>query len=402
MKTIAQITGAMNVDHILFRDKERESFGPAGRQILGVEIEVENLPRGIGYYEDLLHPAWGVKTDNSLRGAAAEFITNPMRAEELLPTLRRFYEATGFTQQNFTDRCSIHVHANVQDFTVDQLACLTLMYQTVEDIFFEFVGQYRDTNLYCIPWSQCRMSYKIVPRMFRGDGHFVECLRGWQKYTALNLLPVTVQGTVEFRHMHGSADLEKIKTWVLLISNLMYAAKSTSFDETLNTIKDLNTSSQYQGWFEKLVQGALPYNERYRPQLAQGIVNAKYSFLTLDPKKPVKEDMWMLYSPGLAPLHNAGDEPQATTQVGIARERLLNTINRLNERPTIEAAPQQAQRVEVNPQPTTGTIAGNGTNRQFDRWGVRWDDIFAEEVRRQRDAALREAQQNIPRPRQPR
>lgn len=348
MKTIIQIMGHEAVEHFLAPHSAAIEFGPASNQILGVEVETERLQRSHGWYSERLFPNWTVTQDNSLRGASGEFVTIPMKASNLLPALQNFYSITGFTEENFTDRCSIHVHANVQDFTVDQLVSLTLMYQTVEDIFFEFVGHWRDTNLYCIPWSQCRMSYKMIPSMLRSDGAFIESMRGWQKYTALNLLPILNQGTVEFRHMHGTADMDKISTWVKMISHLMYAAKSSTFEEVLNTVKDLNTSSQYQRWFERILGGVLPYDDRYRAPLFQGIVNAKYSFLTLDPKKPSKKGLD--FGEYIGTVDVAPQDERATRVQGAA-ERVL--------REALERNRAEMARWTIDPLPNTTTGGWN-------------------------------------------
>lgn len=262
--------------------------GAFSNQILGMEIEVENCPgdTDLEFYEGLLKDAgWAVKTDGSLRGRAYEFVSTPLREGQLLYAVQSFFARTGFTNDNFTDRCSIHVHANVTDYTVDNLASLALYYQIVEDVLFDFVGNYRNTNIYCIPWNQCRMNYNLITKLFGQNS--VQNLYNWQKYTALNILPVTKLGTVEFRHMHGTADIRKISRWVHIISNLMVLGKETPLDETISTLMTLSTTSEYISLFNRIFDGALEYDERYAGYFSDGILNAKYSIASFNFKKRI-------------------------------------------------------------------------------------------------------------------
>lgn len=261
----------------------------AAQQLIGLEFEVENCRENYRYYIGLLSDSgFGVTTDGSLRGNAFEFVSVPMTIGQASTQIPRFFQDTEFTEENFTDRCSIHVHANVLDMTQDSLSSLALVYQTVEDILFKFVGADRDTNLYCIPWNQCKMNHNLIAKIFVDPYH---TLRSWQKYTALNLKPITAQGTVEFRHMHGTSDQVKILTWIQIIGSIMEYAKKHPLEEVIKTIQEMNTSSNYMGFFEEVFRGLLPYDAEYRMTLEMGVINAKYSLLdwTVE-KKPKKKE----------------------------------------------------------------------------------------------------------------
>lgn len=250
---------------------------PNGQNMFGIEFEVENCDLAQEDYRDLLdHLGIEVTVDHSLRGRAYEFITSPTELQYLLPIIREFYESTRFTEDNFTDRCSIHVHANVLDYTQEQLSSLSLVYQTVEEILFSFVGHDRDTNLYCIPWSHCRANHRLVEKVM---GNPFEGFRHWQKYTALNLLPIVSQGTVEFRHMHGTADVGKLTTWINVLNSILCYVKKYPLEQVINTVNDLNTSSRYHEYFEEVTGGFLPYNNQYREALEDGVIGAKFSLM---------------------------------------------------------------------------------------------------------------------------
>lgn len=260
---------------------------PELNNMFGMEVEVENCKNYIENYQETLAPAWGVTTDGSLRstskGSGLEFVSVPLTYTQLVQAVKTLFDKTGFDDSNFTDRCSIHVHANVTDFTPGNLAALALYYQIVEDILFDFVGQHRDSNIYCIPWSQCRMSHDLVTAILGNEA--IYSFKGWQKYTALNLSPILTQGTVEFRHMHGTANQDKIFSWITILNNLISLAKKSEGEEAINRVKSLSMDKDYRALFKSIFGEILLYDDKYRGLLDDGIVNAKYSMISLNKKK---------------------------------------------------------------------------------------------------------------------
>ncbi len=280
-KTVAQVFGSPKV--VAFKSKLPDAkYCSNPELLLGVELETENVRNSAGGYSDILSSGFNATQDNSLRGSALEFISVPMRQATLLPELEAFFKITKFSNRNYSDRCSVHVHANVQDFTQEQLSTLFLAYTVVEDVMFQFVNTglpegvgERDTNLYCVPWSQCRMNRTLLSTLLQ-LGHKA-AFKNWQKYTALNLVPITTYGTVEFRHMHGTSDMGKLTTWINLIGSLMRFSKESTYDEIVATLKILNDVSAYERFYTAVLGNYLPYNETFRQKLFDGVLNAKYS-----------------------------------------------------------------------------------------------------------------------------
>lgn len=327
----------------LFKIKPPVVYKPIGdpvhctnpQLILGVELETENANPDENFYHG--GPAgFIVDRDGSLRGGntAYEFKSKPMFMENLIPELWRFFEYTNFNNDNYSDRCSVHVHANVTNFTQEQLSVLCAVYSVVEEVLFEFVnhfnvadpeGAHRDINIYCIPWNQCRMNLGLLTKMFNNPG---EHIRRWQKYTALNILPILTQGSVEWRHMHGTADMEKLTLWLNLIGAIMGYATRVSLDEVHAKIRSLNDSSAYQHFFDEVLGGTLPYNDKYQQAMYDGVISAKMMLWNWDHKKEV--------------VHNA-----AALEDALARLRQEVVIEDWALRPGIlQAEPQQVQRVQ--------------------------------------------------------
>lgn len=264
--------------------------------LVGVELEIENLGHGFGWYQERTGPFWTVVEDGSLRprGQAWEFVSRPAPLGLALAEIDHLFKHLKITRKNYTDRCSVHVHTNVQDFTQEQLSSLMLVYPVFEEVMFEFINHFkkeeeqgycRDSNLYCIPWSACRMNKAMVEKIVSAP----DAIRYWQKYTALNLLPIRHQGTVEWRHLHGTCDMEKITIWMNVIGAIMRYCKAQQFKDIVKSIKELNDVSHYQQFFRDVLRDSLPYNEAYRRLMAEGVVNAKYSLMDFELPKESKK-----------------------------------------------------------------------------------------------------------------
>lgn len=248
--------------------------------VIGFELETENcqtLPRDFG--EQLNRFNLRIESDGSLRGSAYEFLTLPMKTTNALAVLTDWFAYSKLTEENYSDRCSIHVHVNCTDLTTEQVSSVALLYTVTEEILFEFVGGNRDSGIYCIPWSQCRQHFNLVKRFLENPA---EVLRNWSKYTAVNILPLANFGTMEFRQMHGSSDMAKITTWVNIIGALFKYGTATELKDLMTEIKSLNNNSEYQTFFSKVFQDVLPYNEVYREKLESGVILAKFSMTGME------------------------------------------------------------------------------------------------------------------------
>lgn len=355
MDTIAQVFGLKSVTP--FASSQVPINIPNPGLFIGLELEIECLYDGYDYYLQTAGKPWNVVEDGSLRpaGRAWEFVSKPMpiayAASELSALLTRLKVRE---DENYSDRTSVHVHANVQDYTQEQLATLCLVYNCLEDVLFRYVnhhmvdtdkfpyGMCRDTNIYCVPWSQCRMNSRLIEKLIFTPG---EVPRNWQKYSALNLIPVQTQGTVEWRHMHGTCNIEKLNTWLAIISSIMLYAKRTPFEEVVQQLKVLNDVSAYQQFFQNVLSGQLPYSDDYRELLAEGCINAKYSLINWEPSKnagkkmmPVKYDKHMAFLDEVEPVHNLEWRALAAqAHADIAREE--NAARRPREAPFIGWAP---------------------------------------------------------------
>ena len=204
-RTIGQLV-ARSLDGILWRDQKIYVDSPVPTSnpdiYMGIELEIEGWQWSTGTV-----PGFSVHNDNSLRNNGLEWITYPTKLRHMEHLLSTFFKKFPVTQDNYSERCSTHVHVNVQDFTPTQLTTLVLVYQLVERLMFRFVGNDRDSNIFCVPWYQAGNTYELVERLKNFDANHIH---QWQKYTALNLLTVEQKGTVEYRHLEGTGDVKRL------------------------------------------------------------------------------------------------------------------------------------------------------------------------------------------------
>jgi hypothetical protein len=181
------------------------------RRLVGIEVEVENLrlnqnpPSGI----------WIQEGDGSLRNNGAEWITRPIEARWAPYALRELL-ADSLTQDCcFSPRTSTHVHVNCQDLDCSVVTDIVLLYACLEPLLYQYAGRGRIKNIYCVPIMDTSLLAYASSNTLDSE------TSNWSKYTGLNIVPIREKGTIEFRHMHGTFDHEKLSVWIRLITKLI-------------------------------------------------------------------------------------------------------------------------------------------------------------------------------------
>jgi len=288
MTTIKEIWNNEDVSRIMLADKwykehpEYKLVNP--NLIVGLELEIE----GWDVEKEALHRGFTFTSDGSLRGDSIEAITKPTYSKFVPHLLEGFYQHFEVKQRNYSERCSTHVHVNCQNLTKHQLRNVCVLYQALERVLFAWIGEEREQNIFCIPWYQCNISNKFVYKFLSSTD---DTVRRWQKYTALNLLPIREQGTIEFRHLEGTCDITRITAWLNIIGSIFKYACEVTYKELRATIANMNSVSNYGAFVENVfgeyatLLTGLP---AYKELLAMGIVDCK--LLLVDDNR-VQEDV---------------------------------------------------------------------------------------------------------------
>lgn len=243
--------------------------------LYGVELEIENLEADEDDRANRAVAGMQYHKDGSLRNNGGEFVTLPMNFSTLAFVLEKFFSKGGYDEDNYSERCSVHVHANCQDLTVEQVRLILCLYQTLEKVLFNYVAGDRDKNIFCVPLGESVMATKLL---VSDDVLINSASRKWRKYTALNLLPLYTQGTIEFRHMPGTHDLAKILQWCNIIGCLFKYAREHKYSDVVKTLNELNTTSAYATFMQNIFPDGL-YDVltggNFREYLEEGIINMK-------------------------------------------------------------------------------------------------------------------------------
>ena len=193
----------------------------------GTEYEIEDIkaiklpgkdilsPTGLSLSDT--SPYWvgklGLMYDGSLRNNGIEFITKPVTFEESLKLFDDLHNGLKLGENPYTARTSTHVHINMSNMDMAQCKHLLLLYALLEPVFFAAVKPERQHNIHCVP-----LNYTLLPSIYKAP--FQDIVKQWSKYSALNLMPLRTQGTVEFRHLQGTGDKAVYQHWLTLLNEL--------------------------------------------------------------------------------------------------------------------------------------------------------------------------------------
>lgn len=237
--------------------------------LVGVEIEVENInyrdsrDQGVHGIRTDLFAMWNYHEDGSLRNGSEFTFKTPYSGVNLVNALKLFdsfvHEWDNKYYQSkisLSDRCSVHVHVDVRNMNDLDIINLVCWYLFVERILFRYVDITRYKNSYCKPLVNSnfivnlRFAIENVKRVYSDLGlsrnKEYDFLRGMiremanksDKYSSLNLMPMTTFGSIEFRHHDGTKSGDKILKWV----NIILALKKWSSENDFSSfsLKNLN------------------------------------------------------------------------------------------------------------------------------------------------------------------
>lgn len=257
----------------------REQSGDVGVEI---ELEADNIPSA-----DDTPVGWKREVDASLRGESAEFVMRyPVKITALrdqLDVLERHLSRNN-TKVRPTYRAGIHVHVNVQSLTPTQLITFICCYYMLEEVLLRFCDKSRLGNHFCLRMSDA--SYlldRIVESILREDLKLLnsEDLR----YASLNVTSLFKYGSIEFRALESTLDVDRINTWAGVLTHLRdYAQQVASPSDLLGQVS-LHGFEQYAPvilgrWYEAFRPWATEAN------IKKGVRNIQYAIYSRDWNKP--------------------------------------------------------------------------------------------------------------------
>ncbi len=233
----------------------------------GVECEIESVKNKEEDFEGFV-----ATEDGSLRNYGVEFISIPLPKDELLSCFTNLHAEIEFynSSEAFSPRTSTHVHINCRSLETEQVKNLILLYALYEDFFFAMCEQGRRDNIHCVPLSET-----FLPNVYAKPLEVL--IEKWHKYTALNIIPLTMLGTVEFRHLQGTGDPELFKEWLTALDNLWTLCQTDKV-----TPETLTDERALKGWWKCLFGHSsriMMLEPSFNNVIANNLLDVKFAFI---------------------------------------------------------------------------------------------------------------------------
>lgn len=283
---------------------------PNKTNFIGVEIEVEGCEADHGTAARRLVlevtrnnsnfiNVWNVKRDGSLRNNGLEFVTFPIHASSLELVLTRLYDYLRgvYSEVNFSERCGIHIHMDCTLFSATQLLNFIKLYIIFENSIFNFIGDERKNSNFCVPLHNFNPSSWFDPSLLMTERilHNIPSQDN-AKYSALNPCRLCDLGTLEFRHLEGTWDIQRIVTFASLIQRMKTFVLGTAADRRLaEFIATANTISNFDQfarevfspmWFPVIIPDGYDLK-----QIEIGVSQAKKFVMGLEGETQIQQAM---------------------------------------------------------------------------------------------------------------
>jgi hypothetical protein len=218
--------------------------------VAGLECEIEAIPDG-------KRKSFGIfscKEDGSLRNNGWEYVSTPESRETLVKQFSGLQDWLNLDEKKnpFSHRTSTHVHVNVSSMSEKHAKNMLLLYALYEEFFFSMVKPERRTNIHCVPNTETHL-----PNYYGRPLSFLQSK--WSKYSAVNLCRLADLGTFEFRHMHGTGDVQEIATWLHVLENLWKLSQQVVIDA-----ESLQDQHRLFSWFSTI------FNPSYKTMMLGG------------------------------------------------------------------------------------------------------------------------------------
>ena len=284
---------------------------------VGLEIEVEGVnlpypPNAKGASKPVRMPKskfWSYVHDGSLRGEEnAEYVLNapidfkivPKAVDELWGIFKE--HGSQFTESN---RTSVHVHLNCQEFHLNRLAAFTALYFTLEELLTDWCGEHRVGNLFCLRAKDAPGIVAHLKSFLIRDGSYE--LRDNLHYSGLNIHALTKFGSIEVRSLRGVDNPQTLLDWIAMLKRIY--DKSAVFTDPRDVCGLFSAVGPY-GFLENILEDTLPILRNGISRSEEDIKSALYTGIRLAQELCYCRD-WDLYQPMTMQPDPFGRRPSA-------------------------------------------------------------------------------------------
>lgn len=248
----------------------KDYLGKRGKKgDIGIEIEVEaDLP-----LPQINTEHWKTQAEGSIRDGVEYVTTGPLTLVDKTRAIKYLaskLDTKALKIKEDSPRTSVHVHKNILYHTPIEYWTTACAYWLTEELLFDFCGDYRKGNLFCLRLSDAEGVIKYCINDLKKDLPFHsfnnnDCIR----YAGQNLAATAKFGSLEYRGMRFTLDPDRLDKWTSEINTLHtkskeYHSPATLMDaffkndkkkdflETLYSPEFVYDLTKVKGWEEKL------------------------------------------------------------------------------------------------------------------------------------------------------
>ncbi len=209
---------------------------------IGVEIECEGVEKA------KRHLMWRVDHEPMLKGGVEYVLKKPLQGVALSTSV---YELTSLMKEEvFTQRCSTHIHVNVNDMNRVQKMNFITLYIMFERVLLSLVEESRVGNVFCLPVFDSNSVENVLCSIAEKEVGLEDLGLDHWKYSAINLASIGRLGSLEFRALHGTKDPVEIMNWVNL--HLRMKAYAGGLGVTPETLVMDSSAKGFVGLFKEV------------------------------------------------------------------------------------------------------------------------------------------------------
>lgn len=185
---------------------------------IGIEIEVE----GNKFQKTDTPAMWGYHQDHSLRGEDnAEYVLKkPISFSDVPIAIEKLWKMFADYGSVLADsnRTSVHIHLNCQEFHFNRLTSMMALYFAVEEILVQWCGEHRVGNLFCLRAKDAPAIITQIKKFIQTDGKSM--FGDNMHYAGMNAQALMKFGSLEFRSLRGVTDPDVILQWVAILERI--------------------------------------------------------------------------------------------------------------------------------------------------------------------------------------
>lgn len=217
---------------------EIEFTNTVSREAVAARITAKGIACYVEGYNHTTKNNWKVVTDGS---CGNELVSPPLKGREGLTQLETVCEALKELGVKVDVKCGLHVHHDINDYTIENMKALFLTYGKLEKAIDSFMPNSRRSNNNTFCKSLSVISIENFMDKIKNVKSISDMSNAFSsRYYKLNFQSYLKYGTIEFRQHSGTIEFEKIYNWVLLTQHMVENAKvrkvNYSFTERWNTL----------------------------------------------------------------------------------------------------------------------------------------------------------------------